>query len=103
MPLSTKVSLFTMLPINLYVVEPDVPRSIYEIKGARKVAIEIRSYSKPLVSRGSARFSVLSGAHGVLANGRKSSVYKAVEPTQCQLHQWGFVYCSAWSRSHLFT
>ena len=29
-----------------YVVEPDVPRSIYEIKGARKVAIEIRSYSK---------------------------------------------------------
>ena len=29
-----------------YVVEPDVPRSIYEVKGARKVAIEIRSYSK---------------------------------------------------------
>lgn len=29
-----------------YVTEPDVPRSIYEIKGAKKVAIEIRSYSK---------------------------------------------------------
>jgi len=29
-----------------YVNEPDVPRSIYEIKGAKKVAIEIRSYSK---------------------------------------------------------
>jgi LL-diaminopimelate aminotransferase len=29
-----------------YVNEPDVPHSIYEIKGAKKVAIEIRSYSK---------------------------------------------------------
>ena len=29
-----------------YVNEPDVPKSIYEIKGAKKVAIEIRSYSK---------------------------------------------------------
>ncbi len=29
-----------------YVTEPDVPRSIYEIKGARKVAVEVRSYSK---------------------------------------------------------
>ena len=29
-----------------YINEPDVPRSIYEIKGAKKVAIEIRSYSK---------------------------------------------------------
>ncbi|MDD3078944.1 MAG: LL-diaminopimelate aminotransferase [Paludibacter sp.] len=29
-----------------YINEPDVPKSIYEIKGARKVAIEIRSYSK---------------------------------------------------------
>jgi LL-diaminopimelate aminotransferase len=29
-----------------YINEPDIPRSIYEIKGAKKVAIEIRSYSK---------------------------------------------------------
>lgn len=29
-----------------YINEPDVPRSIYEIKGAKKVAIEIRTYSK---------------------------------------------------------
>ena len=29
-----------------YVTEQDVPRSIYEIKGARKVAVEVRSYSK---------------------------------------------------------
>ncbi|MDO9154674.1 MAG: LL-diaminopimelate aminotransferase [Paludibacter sp.] len=29
-----------------FITEPDVPRSIYEIKGAKKVAIEIRSYSK---------------------------------------------------------
>ncbi len=29
-----------------YVTEPDVPHSIYEIKGAKKVAIEIRTYSK---------------------------------------------------------
>ena len=29
-----------------FVNEPDVPRSIYEIKGAKKVAVEIRSYSK---------------------------------------------------------
>jgi len=29
-----------------YVNEPNVPRSIYEIKGAKKVAIEIRTYSK---------------------------------------------------------
>ena len=29
-----------------YINELDVPRSIYEIKGAKKVAIEIRSYSK---------------------------------------------------------
>ena len=29
-----------------YVTEDDVPKSIYEIKGAKKVAIEIRSFSK---------------------------------------------------------
>lgn len=29
-----------------YVNESDVPRSIYEIKGAKKVAVELRSYSK---------------------------------------------------------
>ena len=29
-----------------YVNEADVPRSIYEIKGAKKVAVEVRSYSK---------------------------------------------------------
>jgi len=29
-----------------FVSEPDVPKSIYEIKGAKKVAIEIRSFSK---------------------------------------------------------
>ena len=29
-----------------YVTQPDVPRSIYEIEGAKKVAIEFRSYSK---------------------------------------------------------
>ncbi len=29
-----------------YITEPDVPHSIYEIKGARKVAIEFHSYSK---------------------------------------------------------
>jgi len=29
-----------------YVNEPNIPRSIYEIKGAKKVAVEIRTYSK---------------------------------------------------------
>lgn len=29
-----------------YINDPEVPRSIYEIKGAKKVAIEIRSFSK---------------------------------------------------------
>lgn len=29
-----------------YINEPDIPRSIYEIKGAKKVAIEIRTFSK---------------------------------------------------------
>jgi LL-diaminopimelate aminotransferase len=29
-----------------YIQDPDIPHSIYEIRGARKVAIEIRSYSK---------------------------------------------------------
>src|SRR3990167_3540368 len=29
-----------------YVTSPDVPRSIYEIEGAKEVAIEVRSYSK---------------------------------------------------------
>ena len=29
-----------------YIREPDVPHSIYEIRGARKVAVEIRSFSK---------------------------------------------------------
>lgn len=29
-----------------YITEPDIPHSIYEIKGARKVAIEFHSYSK---------------------------------------------------------
>lgn len=31
---------------HAFVTEPDVPRSIYEIKGAKKVAVEVRSYSK---------------------------------------------------------
>jgi LL-diaminopimelate aminotransferase len=31
---------------SAYINEPDIPRSIYEIKGAKKVAVEIRSYSK---------------------------------------------------------
>ncbi len=31
---------------HAYIKDPDVPRSIYEIKGAKKVAIEIKSYSK---------------------------------------------------------
>ena len=31
---------------HAYINEPDVPRSIYEIKGAKKVAVEVRSYSK---------------------------------------------------------
>ena len=30
-----------------YIQDDDIPHSIYEIKGARKVAIEFRSYSKP--------------------------------------------------------
>lgn len=29
-----------------YIQDPDIPRSIYEIKGAKKVAIEFRSFSK---------------------------------------------------------
>ncbi|GHT32707.1 LL-diaminopimelate aminotransferase [Bacteroidia bacterium] len=29
-----------------YITEEDIPRSIYEIKGAKKVAIEVRSFSK---------------------------------------------------------
>lgn len=29
-----------------YICQPDIPHSIYEIKGAKKVAIEIRSFSK---------------------------------------------------------
>ncbi|MFI3302009.1 MAG: LL-diaminopimelate aminotransferase [Rikenellaceae bacterium] len=29
-----------------FITDPDIPRSIYEIKGARKTAIEIRSFSK---------------------------------------------------------
>jgi len=29
-----------------YITETDIPKSIYEIKGAKKVAIEVRSYSK---------------------------------------------------------
>jgi len=31
---------------SAYINEPELPRSIYEIKGAKKVAVEIRSYSK---------------------------------------------------------
>jgi LL-diaminopimelate aminotransferase len=31
---------------HAYINEPDIPHSIYEIKGAKKVALEIRSYSK---------------------------------------------------------
>src|SRR5471030_1934251 len=30
-----------------YIRDPDIPRSIYEIEGAREVAIEFRSFSKP--------------------------------------------------------
>ena len=33
-------------PNGRYITQKDVPRSIYEIKGAKKVAIEIRSFSK---------------------------------------------------------
>ncbi len=31
-----------------YIQDPDIPHSIYEIKGAKKVAIEFRSFSKHL-------------------------------------------------------
>lgn len=31
---------------HAYIKEPDIPHSIYEVKGAKKVALEIRSYSK---------------------------------------------------------
>ena len=29
-----------------FITEPDIPRSIYEIKGAKKVVVEVRTYSK---------------------------------------------------------
>ena len=29
-----------------YITDPEIPHSIYEIRGARKVAIEFHSYSK---------------------------------------------------------
>lgn len=34
------------LGLRSYIQDPNIPHSIYEIKGAKKVAIEFRSFSK---------------------------------------------------------
>lgn len=44
--LENKVLIFFDATYEAFITEPDVPHSIYEIKDARKVAIEFRSYSK---------------------------------------------------------
>lgn len=44
--LKNDVLIFYDAAYESYIQDPDIPHSIYEIKGARQVAIEFRSYSK---------------------------------------------------------
>jgi LL-diaminopimelate aminotransferase len=59
-----------------YVREPGVPRSIYEIEGAREVAIEFRSFSKSAGFTGTrCAFTVVpKELHGVTGSGERVSL-----------------------------
>lgn len=60
-----------------YVTDPEVPRSIYEIEGAREVAVEFRSFSKTAGFTGlRCGYTVIPrGLCGVAADGRKVSLH----------------------------
>ena len=67
-----------------YITEPDVPRSIYELEGARDVAIEFRSFSK------TAGFTVTRCGYTVIP---KSVTAKAKDGSRHPLN-------ALWSRRH---
>ncbi len=67
-----------------FITQPDIPRSIYEIPGARDVAIEFRSYSK------TAGFTGTRCAYTVVPKGLKG---KAADGTVVELHK-------LWNRRH---
>lgn len=59
-----------------YIQSPDVPRSIYEIEGAKEVAIEIRSYSKTAGFTGlRLSYTVVPKALTIFDCGRKHSLH----------------------------
>lgn len=68
-----------------YVTTPGVPRSIYEIEGARRCAIEFRSFSKTAGFTGvRCGYTVVpSDLEGVDANGCKVSLHQLWNRRQC--------------------
>ncbi len=61
-----------------YIQDPDIPHSIYEIKGAKKVAIEFRSFSKTAGFTGvrCGYVVVPKELTGFTLDGRQASLYK---------------------------
>ena len=60
-----------------FISQPDVPHSIYEIPGAREVAIELRSFSKTAGFTGvRCAFTVIpKSLHGRTADGQRQSIH----------------------------
>jgi LL-diaminopimelate aminotransferase len=68
-----------------YISDPDVPRSIYEIEGARDVAIELRSFSKTAGFTGiRCGFTVIPKTlMGTTSNGESQSVHALWNRRHC--------------------
>ena len=74
-----------------YIREPDVPHSIYEIEGAREVAIEFRSFSQSAGFTGTrCAYGGAEGAVRAERHGRAGEPERAVAPPS--VHQFGTPY-----------
>ena len=84
-----------------YIQETDVPHSIYEIKGAKKCAIEFRSFSK------TAGFTGIrcgtEGTHRSHPRRRPHSAKPLMEPPPKHQVQRHFLYHPTGGRSHLYS
>ena len=93
-----------------YIQDPDIPHSIYEIKGAKKVAIEFRSFSKTAGFTGvRCGYTVVpkeltaATLEGACHTGRRTDTIKqTVAQTPVHQIQWSFLYHPTGSRSHLY-
>lgn len=87
-----------------YIQDPDIPHSIYEIKGAKKVAIEFRSFSKTAGFTGvRCGYTVVpKRTHSRHAGRRAHSAEPDVEPSPVHQVQRHILYHPAWCRSDLY-